>query len=279
MNRPLASCVFNILCWFCLTVPVFAATDIVEVYFMPMQEAADVARSQLSGNGKVVVIPSRHMLLIDDDTAHIQKAKTWLKRLDRPPGQYSAYVSIEDVSSETNNVSNASGYVALGKLAGGWLKVNLRHQQHNSSQRQSFQLRISGNHPGNIETGVIRSYSRETRLWLSGYGVVSANSIELVPVTSGFNITVTPAGTDQVRVHIVPWMQRVVERNQPRLASNEFPVIEIAGAATELVIPVDKSVTIAASNQDAGKLSTALLSRSSSIGKRRFVIHLRVSKE
>ncbi len=279
MNRPLASFVFNVLCWFCLTVPAFAATDIVEVYFLPMQEAADVARSQLSENGKVAVIPSRHMLLIDDDTAYIQKAKAWLKRLDHPPGQYTAYVSIEDVSSGTANASNASGYIALGELAGGWLKVKLQRQQFSSSQRQSFQLRISSNHSGSIETGVIRSYSRETRLWLSRYGVVYINSVELVPVTSGFNITATPAGTDQVRVRIVPWMQRVVESHQSRLASNEESVIEIAGAATELVIPVDQSVTIAASNREARKFSTALLSRSTNIGKRQFVIHLRVSKQ
>jgi len=276
MSRSLASLMFSVLCWFCLTVPAFAATDIIEVYFLPMQEAADVARSQLSGNGKVAVIPSRHMLLIDDDPAHIQKAKAWLKRLDYPPGQYTAYVSIEDIRSGTNNTSNVSGYVVLETLAGGWLKVKLQHQQFRSGQRQSFQLRVSSNHSGSIETGVIRSYSRETRLWLSRYGVVYANSVELVPVTSGFNITATPAGADKVRVKITPWMRRAIEN---RLSSDEAPVIEIAGAATELIIPVDKSVTIAASNQEAGKLATALLSRSSSTGKRQFVIHLRVSKQ
>jgi len=276
MSRSLASLIFSVLCWFCLTVPAFAATDIIEVYFLPMQEAADVAKSQLSGNGKVAVIPSRHMLLIDDDPAHIQKAKAWLKRLDHPPGQYTAYVSIEDIRSGTNNTSNVSGYVVLGTLAGGWLKVKLQHQQFRSGQRQSFQLRVSSNHSGSIETGVIRSYSRETRLWLSRYGVVYANSVDLVPVTSGFNITATPAGADKVRVKITPWMRRAIEN---RLSSDEAPVIEIAGAATELIIPVDKSVTIAASNQEAGKLATALLSRSSSTGKRQFVIHLRVSKQ
>jgi len=276
MSRPLASLMFSVLCWFCLTVPASAATDIIEVYFLPMQEAADVARSQLSGTGKVAVIPSRHMLLIEDDPAHIQKAKAWLKRLDHPPGQYTAYVSVEDIRSGMDNISNVSGHVVLGKLAGGWLKVKLQHQQFRSGQRQSFQLRVSSNHSGSIETGVIRSYSRETRLWLSRYGVVYTNSVELVPVTSGFNITATPAGTDKVRVKITPWMRRAIES---RLASDEAPVIEIAGAATELIIPVDKSVTIAASNQEAGKLATALLSRSSSTGKRQFVIHLRVSKQ
>ncbi len=279
MSRSLASLMFSVLCWFCLTVPAFAATDIIEVYFLPMQEAADVARSQLSGNGKVAVIPSRHLLLIDDDPAHIQKAKAWLKRLDHPPGQYTAYVSIEDIRSETDNTSNVSGYAVLGKLAGGWLKVKLQHRQFRSGQRQSFQLRVSSNHSGSIETGMIRSYSRETRLWLSRYGVVYANSVELVPVTSGFNITATPADTDKVRVKITPWMRRAVESHQTGLASDEAPVIEIAGAATELIIPVDKSVTIAAINQEAGKLATALLSRSSSTGKRQFVIHLRMSKQ
>jgi len=262
-----------------LTVPAFAATDIVEVYFLSMQEAADVARSQLSEDGTVAVIASRNMLLIDDDTMHIQKAKAWLKRLDHPPGQYTAYVSIEDDGSATHNALGASGYIASGKLAGGWLIVKLQNQIHSSSQRQSFQLRISGHHPGSMETGEIRAFSRETRRWLSRYGIVRADHVELVRLTSGFNITVTPAGTGQVRVHIVPWMKRVAGEHQPRSALNEAPVIEIAGAATELLIPVETSVTLAAAHQEAAKLSAALLSASGRSGQHQFIIHLRVSKE
>jgi len=63
---------------------------------------------------------------------------------------------------------------------------------------------------------------------------------------------------------------------QPHL--KDQPIIELAGAATELVIPVDESVTIAASSREARQLGNALLSRFSSVGKRQFVIHLRVSK-
>ncbi|MDQ6981665.1 MAG: hypothetical protein Q9M08_01480, partial [Mariprofundus sp.] len=113
-----------------------------------------------------------------------------------------------------------------------------------------------------------------TRLWLSGYGVVRVNSVELIPLTSGFNIAVSPAGTDQVRVRIVPWMKRISGGRHRQ----HDGVIEIAGAKTEMVIPVDESVTIAASNQEAKKLGAALLSRSASITKHQFIMHLRVIK-
>ncbi len=290
----------------CLSLPAVAATDMVEVYFLPLQEAASAARSQLSDDGKVAPIASRHILIIDDDQAHIAKAKRLLKQLDHPAGQYTAFINIEDVRSDQRSAAQVGGQLRTGKLPGGWVQLTAGYQQSGSQHRQSYQLRISGNQPGSMETGVLRVFSRESRLWLSGYGLIQANSVEMVPVTSGFHITVHPAGANQVRVRIVPWMQRTVAQiqgqheilldlgsttnpatppssvanmrlnAQPHLQAQ--PLIELSGAATELVIPVDQSVTIAAANREAEKLGSALLSQFSSIGKRRVVIHLRVSK-
>ena len=157
-----------------------------------------------------------------------------------------------------------------------------------------------------METGTLRSFSLATRQWLSGYGVVQINSVEMIPVTSGFHITASPAGNNQVRVRIVPWMQRTVAQVQgqheilidlgatnnpatpPSSTANmrlnaqpglkEQPIIELAGAATEVVIPIDQSVTLAAANREARSLGNALLSRFSSVGKRQFIMRLRVSK-
>jgi len=294
-----------ILLWLSLTLPAFAATEIVNIYFLSLQEAADAARSQLSDTGKVAAVPSQRLLIIDDDATHINKAKALLQRLDHAPGQYTAYVTIEDIRKSSRSAFHTSGKAAFGQLSGGWIAVKLQQQKQHANHRQSFQLRISGQQEGSIETGTIQSFTRATRLWLSGYGVVSANSIELVPVTSGFHITATPIGTDQVRVRIVPWMQRLQASvqgqqemlidlgtsNAPLIPANtanmrfnaqpritQQPVIELLGAATELVIPVDHSVTIAAANREAEKFGSALLSRSSSIGKRQFVMRLRVTK-
>ncbi|MDX8407469.1 MAG: type II and III secretion system family protein, partial [Mariprofundaceae bacterium] len=155
--------------------PAYAATDMVEVYFLPMQEAADAARSQLSDDGKVAAIPSRQMLIIDDDQAHIAKAKALLKRLDHPAGQYTAYLNFEDVRSASRSTAAVSGQVLGGRLSGGWVQLKAGYQQSGSQHRQSFQLRISSNKPGSMETGTLRSFSRESRLWLSGYGLIQAN--------------------------------------------------------------------------------------------------------
>jgi len=293
-----------------LSQPAIAATDLINVYFLPIQEAATVARSQLSDHGKVAMVPSQHVLIIDDDTIHIDRAKALLKRLDRAPGQFTAYVTIEDISATAGELAQASGQIRAGRLAGGWLRMNfqssLQASHSQSSHRQSFQLRISNNKQGSIEAGTIQSFNRSTRVWLSGYGVLQANAVTLVPVMSGFHITVTPAGVDKLRVRIVPWMQRTQARvsgrqemlldlgrsNQPAtppgnvaaMRLNTQPVlhqqavIEISGAATELLIPVDQSVTIAAVNSEADQLGGALLSRFSRIGKRQFVMHVRVAK-
>lgn len=186
------------------------------------------------------------------------------------------------------------------------MRLQTGYRQSGSQHRQAFQLRISGNQPASMETGVLRSFSRATRLWLAGYGVIQVNSVEMIPITSGFHIMIRPAGKDQVRVRIVPWMKRAVAQvqgqheilidlgnttkpatppsNTANMRLNALPglqaqpTIEITGAATELVIPVDESVTIVASNREAEKLGAALLSRYSSVGKRQFVIHLRVAK-
>ncbi len=297
LNKYLLICL--LCCGFSLSA--LAATEVVEVYFLPLNEAANAARSQLSNDGKVAAIPSRQILILDDDQAHINKAKILLKRLDHPAGQYTAFLNIEDIRLDKSSAAGAR----IG-LPGGWVQLTAGYQQSGSQHRQSFQLRISGNQPGSMETGVLRIFNRESRLWLSGYGLIQANSVEMIPITSGFHITVHPAGANQVRVRIVPWMQRTVAQiqsqheilldlgsttnpatppssvanmrlnAQPHLQAQ--PLIELSGAATELVIPVDQSVTIAAANREAEKLGSALLSQFSSIGKRRVVIHLRVSK-
>jgi len=242
--------------------------------------------------------------VIDDDAGHIKKAKALLKKLDQPVPQFTAVVETEDIRASILSSARASGAVRLGNLAGGWVQLALgqSNQRHNNSQRH--QLRISSANPGRLETGTIRSFNRETRLWLSGYGILKANSVEMIPVTSGFNIVAWPVGKDQVRVRITPWMQRLEPqiRGQhemlidlgtaktpatpptangnmrlnasPQLQPNQL--IEITGAATEVTIPLDKTVTIAASSNEANMLGSALLASKSLVGKRDFVIHLQI---
>lgn len=307
MRRQLTALLLALVGWGCFAAPAMAASDLLEVYFLPLKEAADAVKTQLSEQGRVAVVPSRRVLIVDDDRAHIDKAKQLLKRLDHPAGQYTVYVSLEDSAVQRYSQSAASVHAMAGNLTGGWVRLQAGRQHSDSRHRQSFQLRISGQQAASMETGTIQSFNRPTRLWLAGYGVVRADSVEMIPITSGFHVTVTPAGNDKVRVRITPWMQRATAqirgRNEllyglgttkqpatpPSPAANmrlnalpelqAQPAIEIAGAATELVVPVDQSVTIAASSREAGRLGQALLSRYSSAGKRRFVIHFRVVKE
>lgn len=285
---------------FCSWMPAsYAATETIEVYFLPLHEAAEVVSTQLSNEGKVVEINTSRVLLIDDKTAYIKKAKTLLKKLDKPVKQLTIELKIEDISSLEE--ASIAGSVSMSPLSGGWARLAVGQQLQHVSSRSRYQLRVSANKSGRIETGSIQQFNSETRRWLSAYGVIEERSIALVPITTGFYVRARLAGHGLVHVHIIPWMKRVnqsgLDNNQNVLilGKNGTPVtpnaylqynanpkfkqkqdIIIAGAATELTIPLGEEVTIAAVDQEAEMLAKVLLGRYSSIGKRQFVMRLKV---
>lgn len=299
--------IIGLVIWAAFLMPAHAATETISIHFLPMHEAAAVARSQLSAAGQVAVLKSRRLLILNDDEAHIKKARELLKRLDQMPEQYTAHVFIEDVKkSDSKTAGVSSAYASLGALPGGWLHIRLENQHRRSSNRQAFQLRVTANEPGNFEVGSIQPTRLETRRWLSGYGLIRQNSVELVPITSGFRILLWPAGENKVRVRLVPWMQRASHQlrgqeemlldlgstnapatpppNSAALRLNASPrlktqqMIELAGAATELTVAVGEEITIAASNHEAEMLGNVLLSRHSSTERKQLVIRLKVDR-
>ncbi len=293
--------------WMTFPMPAQAATEVVSIHYLPMQEATTIARSQLSKNGRVAVVKSRRLLILNDDQTYIEKARELLKHLDQMPLQYMTHVSIEEIKESSSKTAGlSSAHANPEKLPGGWLRIRLNNQHYQFSNRKAFQLRVTANKPGSFEVGSIQPTRLEIRHWLSSYGLIRQNSIELVPITSGFKILLWPTGENLLRVRIVPWMQRSSRQingeqemlldlgstttpatppsNSAALRLNARPrlkdkqVIELAGAATEFTVAVGEEVTIAASNHEAEKLGFALLSRHSSTGRRQFVIRLKVDK-
>ena len=294
---------------FCIAMsaPALAATETVIVDYLPLDEAANLARSQLSPDGRVATLPSRRLLIIEDDEAHLEKARKLLKKFDRMPGQFTVHVEIESIESTGRGRAGLSGvYSSRDGLAGGWLRVQLNRQHLRAGNRQSFQLRVSGGEPGNLEVGEIQPVDQEICQWLNGYGLIRQQSVELITLTSGFHLRLWSVAGDKVRVRITPWMQRHQPQlqgqqevlvdlgstkaprsapgNQAPMRLNAVPsggnrrVVEIAGAATELTLPAGETATIAAVDSEAGKLGSALLSRYSSAEERHIIIRLRVSK-
>ncbi len=283
--------------------PSYAASETIEVYFLPLHEAAQAVKTQLSSEGKVIEINSKRMLLIDDESAYIKKAKALLKRLDQPVAQLNIQVEIEDISNLQKD--SAAGTISVSPLSGGWVQLTMGQQLQHVANRSRYQLRVSANKPGRIETGLIQSFNRETRRWLSGYGVIQERSVELIPINTGFYVRARLAGDGLVHVRIIPWMKRAdhegLDDNQDVLiglgsSKNVIPVIpdsylrynanpdseqnreiNIVGAATELTIALGEEVTIAAVDHEAEQMAKMLLGRYSKIGKRQFVMRLKVS--
>ena len=287
----------------CLPSVAIAETAVFEINFLPLQEAEAVVKSQLSPSGTIVSMPSRRILLVTDDAGHIDRARGLLNRLDAPAQQYSANMELFSLSDEESRTIKTDA-----RLPGGWIRVSLAGSSQYASSRKQYSLHITSNSKGSIETGTIQPYHQLTKQWLAGYGVINTHSVELVPITSGFHATVQPAGEGMVHVRIVPWMrnqrgnsgirgnteilidlgatrtpQQAPNSNAP-IQLNANPtmhhdqIIEMAGAATEVTIPVGETITITANSEEAELLGDALLSSGSTVGKQSFAIRLRIEQ-
>jgi hypothetical protein len=280
-----------------------AETAVLEISHLPLQEAESIIKSQLSPSGSVTSMASRSMVIINDHAANIEQAKALLKRLDVAAKQYSANLELTSLNDEQSRSIRTEA-----RLPGGWIIVSLTNNRSHASSRRQYNLYLTSGREGTIESGTIQPYQQATRQWLAGYGVISSSSVELVPITSGFYATVRPAGNNMVTVRIVPWMRNLrgntgvqgnsevlidlgsanapqqAPGNNAALRLNATPTarqnepIEMIGAATEVTIPVGETIAIAASDQEAALLGSALLSGSSSIGKNSFVIRLKVDQ-
>ena len=243
-----------------------AETAVVEVYYLPLAEAESAVRTQLSPAGSVTSMPSRRLLIIQDDAAHIEQATALLKRLDARPVQYRATVTI---SQGEQRSSLAAGVQAV--LPGGWVRLTASAAADSMSDNRSYNLRLQSGQPANIEAGEIVPLTTEVQSWLAGYGIVE--TVTLVPVTGGFDVLVQPAGGNMVRVQLRPWLRRL----QPGM-HGEGGNIAVAAADTELTIPLGSEVAIAATSADARMLGVALGAARASSGSSQLLMRLKVEQ-
>ncbi|MDX8406889.1 MAG: type II and III secretion system family protein [Mariprofundaceae bacterium] len=284
-----------------------AQTEVIRIDHLPLSEAATAARSQLSATGSVAAMPSRGILIVDDDAGHVRRVQALLKKLDAPARQFRARVEIASRQQHAQQGVDVDGAL---RLPGGWIRVSPQYSAGHGSSRRSYQLQVTAGQPGRIEAGKVYVLPA-TRRWLQGYGIVS--SATTVPVTGGFDIVVRPAGEGMAHVRIQPWLQRLdqnagfVGRQEVLidLGSAKTPAtppgnaadaplrlnasprapqglqgqrIDVVGAATELTIPLDRDVTIAAIDGEAKHMAQALLSGRSQTGSQQMEIHLRVGR-
>jgi len=227
-----------------------------------------IIASQLSPSGTIATLASRRIVLVSDDSGNVEQARALLKRLDVAARQYSVNLELFSLSDDQARSTRAEA-----RLPGGWIRVAVAASRQHASTRSQFSLRLTSGSEGSLESGTIQPYRRQTKQWLAGYGVIRTNSVELIPITSGFYATVRPAGEGHVNVRIVPWM-----RLNSSPDTNQNRIIEMAGAATEVTIPIGENITIAATDEEASLLGDAMLASGSSTGKRSFAIRLSVEQ-
>jgi len=277
----------------------------VEILHLPLSEAAAAAQSQLSATGKTAQLPSRRMLIISDDSTHIEQAVKLLKQLDTAPAQLAVSIEIAEFTEQ----QAGGARIKQLHLPGGWIRLALSGQSGRSNNRRSFMLRTSSGSAGHIEGGEIHIVDNSVRRYLTAHGIVSQSNVELIDVTGGFDVRATLLGKDQVRVSIHPWLRRM-DNDASMQAKTELlldagstqgvklppspdaplrinvqPVgavhqgrIMVSEASTELTLPLGERVRLATNDSAAAEFSNALLGPNSFNKKNQLSITVSVNK-
>ncbi len=295
------------LCLLLFSYSAWAATATVEIYHLPLNEATQLIQTQLSPSGSTAVLTSRHIIVIQDDNQHIEQARALLKKLDVPTAQYMLFMDVMQIEHK-----RGQSFQAAAVLPGGWIKLQANQSTWKTTNHQSFQLRMTSNKQGMIELGTIQPYREHIRQWLAGYGVIERNSVQLVSLTSGLIARIQHANKNSVQIAIRPWMRRLDAANHmqgqtellldlgntqnPKQAPSNLanlrlnanrtiqtketdqPPIQIVNASTTLSIPLNQSVTILASNQEAALFSKALFAQYIGTKDTSLLIQIRIEK-
>lgn len=282
-----------------------AETATLEVLHLSLQEASDAVKSQLSRQGTVAQLPSRRILIIQDDTGHIERARALLKQLDTPAPQLNVLVTM--VEQETDAETELA--VSSIALPGGWVRLQADHKMRGNNNSQRFRLRVTSGKYGRIEAGHIRTVRPAVRHFISHYGMADAPDLALIPITAGFDVQARLVGKNSVRLHIHPWFERERQKTDiqaqieilPDLGSTDntlkppdthAPVrlniqpqrpthikhITITEADTELTVRLGETITLAAAHQTAKDFGNAILAYHATVANRLILLHLTVTR-
>lgn len=280
-------------------------TATLDVLHLPLQEASNIVKSQLSKQGTVIQLPSRRMLLIQDDAGRIERARALLKQLDIAVPQLK--VQVELVEKEIDNDAKLEAPVSM--LPGGWVRIRTSHNEQDNDRHRFFRLRIPSGKYGRIEAGGVRAVRPSVRRFMSRYGVADTPDIALVPIIAGFDVQVQLINKSSVRLRILPWFERDIQKTDvqakieilPDLGSTNSTLkppgtsapirmniqpgrssrvehISIAEADTEVTVKLGETVTLAAANKTAKALGEVLLAHYSMVADRSFRLSLTVTQ-
>lgn len=199
-----------------------AETATVEVRYLPLPEAADLVKSQLSPQGHVAELPSRRLLVIQDDEKHLKDAKAILKQLDVAVPQLSVQVDID----QEDRASSGSAKFSGARLSGGWMRLKPKANAGRpdvvqlqagtgtlqSGQMRHFSLSLTSGKRGHVEAGEVQVAQPEVRQTLTHYGIEDTPDLASVPITAGFDVQATLIDDQHARLHIRPWFRRVEEK-------------------------------------------------------------------
>ena len=279
-----------------------AATAVLDIGDLGMQEAMQAARTQLSDHGRLASLPSRHALIIEDDQPRIERVRKLFARISRVTATLAVDLDIGE-RERTDRVGAA--------LAGGWRRMEITGNHAETNRRRHFHLLVMPGHVASIDLGSIDTADPRVLALLQAHGIRNTIDLDRLPDQAGLDIRLTLLEHDRVRLRIHPWLGsrsdasdmqaagkieilpalgNTRQPNRPPAARADMRLnlqpgparrstrVDIAEADTVIEARIGVPIVLAASQGGAREFAWSLLAMHHVLSRRSLVMRLQVQR-
>ena len=278
-----------------------------QVKHIQLEEAKDLAATQLSDEGRLSTLASRSLLIAVDKHKNIEKIRKLLQQFDVPSPKLLLNLQVLAVSTAQSRLWAEKGQ----SLPGGWILVESAVSDR-ARLMTSKEAWLSSNSKTRIETGSIRPVRLEIRQWLEHHGVPDTPDLALHPITAGFAFRTSLQHGNRVKLELNPWIKATQQAQisaqahvevlpdlgttvttlqppsttapirlniQPVSEVSQPDFIDITEANIEIDMPIGEEITLLADEKQARALGEALLSKTINGQGKRIIFRLLLKQQ
>jgi len=278
-----------------------------QVKHIQLEEAKDLATTQLSDEGRLSTLASRSLLIAVDKHKNIEEIRKLLQQFDVPSPKLLLNLQVLAVSAAQSRLWAEKGQ----SLPGGWVLVEntVSDKYRLMASKKAW---LNSHSKTRIETGSIRPVRLEIRQWLEQHGVPDRPDLALHPITAGFTFRTSLQEGNRVKLELNPWIKPTQQAQisaqahvevlpdlgttlstlqppsttapvrlniQPDGKVNQPGLIDITEANTEIDMPIGEEITLLAGEKQARALGEALLSKTINGQGKRIIFRLLLKQQ
>ncbi len=195
-----------------------------------MEEAKELAGTQLSPSGKISLLPSLSTLIVVDQQENIEQVKSILAKYDMPIPRVLLNIKIMGLAANSYQAREKKSKI----LSGGWLNTEAKVRNPRSVSTEKAYLQP--NTETRIKIGTIEPIRSDVRHWLETYGLADSPNMALQTISAGITVYLRQRNKNRIRLEITPWL-RVGDNQQTVHTDANLEVLTALGTTANPVRP------------------------------------------